>query len=104
MDEYHQLDRHPSIRVTVSANHRHGWLRLSSMYGSYSVDAEFSLPKDQVYYFFCPHCHTELRSSTPCPECEALMVPMMVRGGGMVQICSRWGCKERILDLSGAGY
>jgi hypothetical protein len=28
------------------------------------------------------------------------MVPMIVRGGGVVQICPRKGCKGHLLDLS----
>jgi hypothetical protein len=30
------------------------------------------------------------------------MVPMVVREGGIVQICSRRGCKFHMLDLDGA--
>jgi hypothetical protein len=29
------------------------------------------------------------------------MVPMIVRGGGVVQICSRRGCHNHMLDLDG---
>jgi hypothetical protein len=29
------------------------------------------------------------------------MVPMIVRAGGIVQICSRRGCKSHMLDLEG---
>jgi hypothetical protein len=29
------------------------------------------------------------------------MVPMIVRGGGVVQICSRRGCKGHMLDVNG---
>ena len=32
------------------------------------------------------------------------MVPMIVRGGGIVQICSRRGCKGHILDVGGAAF
>jgi len=28
-------------------------------------------------------------------------VPLIVRGGGMVQICSRRGCRSHMLDLDG---
>jgi hypothetical protein len=56
---------------------------------------------DTVVHFFCPHCHAELIASSNCPQCGAPMVPMIVRRGGMVQICSRRGCKEHMLDLNG---
>jgi NADH-quinone oxidoreductase subunit E len=63
--------------------------------------SEYEVPKDAVVNFFCPHCHAELRGAAACPECGAAMVPMIVRGGGVVQICSRRGCKGHMLDLGG---
>jgi len=42
-----------------------------------------------------------LLGGTKCTECEAPMVPMIVRGGGILQICSRRGCKGHMLDLTG---
>jgi len=102
MDKNKYIDGYPSIRVTVSFNLKHGWLRLSCLYGSFSVDHEYEIPVDEIVNFFCPHCHAELRSSSSCMECGASMVPLLVRGGGgMVQICSRRGCKGHMLDLMG---
>jgi hypothetical protein len=54
-----------------------------------------------VVNFFCPHCHGELVGASSCFRCGAPMVPMLVRGGGLVQICSRRGCKGHMLDLTG---
>ncbi len=101
MDPGTSIDGHPAVRVTASFGGDHGWLRLSSLYGSHVVEAEHEIPRESVINFFCPHCHTELRSSTGCPECGAPMVPMIVEGGGVVQVCSRQGCKGHILDLGG---
>jgi NADH-quinone oxidoreductase subunit E len=101
MDYGYLLDGHPAIRVTESHGHTHGWLRLSSLYGSYNVEAEHEIPKEAVVNFFCPHCHAELRGAAACPECGAPMVSMVVRGGGVVQICSRRGCKCHMLDVNG---
>ncbi len=101
MDKSRYIDGYPSIRVTVSFNLKHGWLRLSCLYGSFSVDYEYEVPLDEVVNFFCPYCHAELRSSSLCADCGAPMVPLLVRAGGMVQICSRRGCKGHMLDLTG---
>jgi NADH-quinone oxidoreductase subunit E len=101
MDKSHYIDGYPSISVTISFSAFHGWLRLSCLYGSFSVDSEYKVPMDAMVNIFCPHCHEELNSSSPCPTCGAPMVPMRVRGGGSVQICSRRGCKGHMLDLSG---
>ena len=101
MEPDHPIDGSPSIRVTVSFERKHGWLRLSSLYGSFAVESEYPIRTDALVDVFCPHCHAELKSASSCPLCSAPMVSMIVRAGGMVQICSRRGCKGHMLDLEG---
>ncbi len=101
MDSRHLIDGHPAIRVTVSFGNKHGRLTLSSVYGSYNVDSEFTIPPDTIVNMFCPHCHAELIGGAGCSECGAPMVPMIIRGGGVLQICTRRGCKGHLLDLGG---
>jgi len=102
MDSRHLIDGQPAIRVTVSFGNKHGRLTLSGLYGSYHVDSEHEIPPDTIVNMFCPHCHAELIGGANCGECGAPMVPMIVRGGGIVQICSRRGCRGHMLDLSGS--
>ena len=104
MDPDHLIDGSPSIRVTASSEGEHGWLRLSALYGSFTVESEYGIRTDTVVDFFCPHCHAELKSASRCPLCGAPMVSMIVRAGGIVQICSRRGCKGHMLDLDGGGF
>jgi NADH-quinone oxidoreductase subunit E len=104
MDPDHPIDGSPSIRVTASSEREHGWLRLSALYGSFTVESEYGIRTDAVVDFFCPHCHAELKSASACPLCRAPMVSMIVRAGGIVQICSRRGCKGHMLDLYGGGF
>lgn len=99
MDPAHPLDGRPSVRVSVSFGERHGWLRLSALYGSFAVESEHEIPLETVAHFFCPHCHAELAGTMRCADCGAHMVPMIVRGGGMVQICARRGCRGHLLNL-----
>jgi len=101
MDPNVLVDDYPSIRIVVAFARKHGSLRLSCLYGSYNILSDHEIPMDQVVNFFCPHCHGELRSASDCPACFAPMVPMIVRGGGIVEVCSRRGCKEHRLDLDG---
>lgn len=96
----HLLDGNPMVHVTVSFGRKHGWLRMSSLYGDYRAESEHDIPAEGVADFFCPRCHAELRSTRICPRCDAPMVPLLVRGGGIVQFCARRGCKEHLLDLS----
>jgi len=104
MDPSHLVDGFPSIRVTASFGQEHGWLRLSCLYGSYAIESGDEIPVGMVVNFFCPHCHAELIGAWNCPVCDAPMVPMIVQGGAIVQICSRRGCKSHMLDVEGVNF
>ena len=99
MDKENKIDGQPAVRITASFNRKHGVFLLSSLYGSSTVESEHEIPSDQVVNFFCPFCHAELLGSAKCSKCDANMVPMKVKGGGAVQVCSRKGCKEHLLVL-----
>lgn len=101
MDSRREIDGHPSIRITVSFDNKHGWFLLSCLYGSHKIASEHEIPPGTILNMFCPHCHAELIGGAKCGECGAPMVPMILRGGGVVQICARRGCKGHILDLGG---
>ena len=101
MDPRHLIDGHPSVRVTASFQQKHGWMALSSLWGSYKVESEYEVAEETVVNVFCPHCHAELIGGARCGDCGAPMVPMIIRGGGVVQICSRRGCRGHMLDLGG---
>ncbi len=103
-DPSHLIDDHPSVRLTVSFGRKHGWIRLSSLYGSPNLESEYEIPMEIEVNFFCPHCHAELIGASKCVTCGAAMIPMIVRGGGMVQICSRRGCNNHMLDLNGENF
>jgi NADH:ubiquinone oxidoreductase subunit E len=104
MDPNTLLDGVPPIRVTVAFGDVHGRLLLSALYGSFNCQAEFEIPPETVVEFYCPHCHAELKGGPRCADCAAPMVPMIVKGGGMLQICSRRGCRAHHLDLSGVNF
>ena len=98
-DETFTIDGQPSIRVTISSDGQQDWLRLSCLYGSYNFACDLDVSTDSVVSFICPHCNVEFPSTLDCSVCAAPMVPMLVDGGGIVQICSRRGCKNHMLDL-----
>ena len=96
------VDGRPSIRVVMSFARKHGSLRLSALYRSTTFQADHEIPMDTVVDFFCPHCHGQLGSGSDCVKCGAPMIPMYVRGGGILQVCSRRGCTKHRLDVDGA--
>jgi NADH:ubiquinone oxidoreductase subunit E len=99
METSHTIDGQPAIRITAANGNGHGWLRLSSLYGSYVVEAEHDVAPDAVVHLFCPHCNVELTAAVPCPVCNAPLVLLSVGTESMVQICSRRGCRYHLLDL-----
>ncbi len=101
IDSRYVIDGYPSISVTVSFGNKHGWMAMSSLYGSYKVASEYEISADEIVHVFCPHCHSELIGGGKCSDCGAPMVPMIIRGGGVVQICARRGCRGHMLDPGG---
>lgn len=96
------VDSHPSIRFVISFARKHGSLRLSALYGSDTIQTDHKIPMEMVCDFFCPHCHGQLGGGNDCTKCGAPMIPMSVRGGGILQVCSRRGCDKHRLDVDGA--
>ena len=99
MDEDVKIDGHPSVRVMISYENKSGFLRLSSLYGSYNVESEIFVPQEKIAQFFCPHCKAELKSTRICELCRASMVPLNFASGGVIQICSRRGCKKHLIEF-----
>lgn len=93
MDELTHIDNYPPILMNMRYKDKVGWLKLSSMYGSFNVEIEFDIPKGAIVDFICPHCSEKIIGDEDCPECGIKMVPMNVVGGGTGHICPRRGCK-----------
>lgn len=99
MDNEHLIDGEPGIGLIITGQKKFGWLRLSSLYGSYTIESEFPIIDGEITTFYCPHCHSNLKGSRLCDECEAPMVPLAFEGGGFVQFCSRRGCKRHLVEF-----
>lgn len=100
MDDSFLIDGQPSVKCSVSFGQQLGWLRLSSMYGSFKIETECEIPPETVARFHCPHCHAQIAGHSTCSQCGAPMVPMMVSGGGILQVCSRRACQNHMLNLA----
>jgi len=99
MDEEMKIDSRPSIRIVAKSGGKKGELHLSSVYGSYRLRQDFDMKKGALARFFCPHCELELEGSRRCEKCDAPMVPLALQEGGLVQICSRRGCKKHVIEF-----
>lgn len=104
MDPASPVDRRPSVRILLSHEGRQGTVRLSSLYGSHTVATEVEVPVGEAADFYCPNCQALLNAPQDCSACGARMVPLLVAGGGLFQLCSRRGCMEQTLDLDGRRF
>lgn len=100
MDEEALIDDYPSVKVVIQYRDKQGILRLSSIYGSYTINSEIHVPLDEIVLFFCPHCRSSLMVKDLCDKCQAPMTSFELRNGGKVQICSRRGCKKHLIEFS----
>lgn len=99
MDPAHLIDRAPSVHATIQVDGRRGWLRLSSVYGSYAIDSDLEIPHGAVAEFICPDCGSLLSGETVCDLCKAPLVTFRLSSGGQINICSRRGCKKHFLEF-----
>jgi NADH:ubiquinone oxidoreductase subunit E len=100
MDPERLIDGYAAVRLAVTYGGERGTVRFSSLYGSYAVESDLDIPIDEVSDLSCPHCGEALNGGVSCPECGSSMASMLVERGGLLQICTRRGCKGRVLDLT----
>ncbi len=103
MDKKKLVDEIPSIKLKIKSNNAEGIINFSAFYGSYNYLTDFNIEKDKEYSFACPNCKTELTSDVTCDICAAKLIPLNIRGGGVIRFCSRAGCKKHNIvfeDLS----
>ncbi|MCD4666067.1 MAG: hypothetical protein K8R68_12420 [Bacteroidales bacterium] len=99
MDEEQLLHEKPGIKLNVESDNGRGTVRLCSVYGCYDHLSDFDLKEGEISRFFCPHCNKELISNDHCDSanCNAPMIPLTLKLGGKVFICSRHGCNNHFV-------
>lgn len=102
MDMEHHLDNHSSINLRIEVNGKKGWVRLSSVYGSFNFASQERIPDGALAKFSCPHCGNHLQSQVSCSQCDSPMVPLDLAEGGKVYICSKKGCRRHFLEFEDA--
>ena len=98
-DPFHLMDGVPSISLNTESEGRKGRVWLSPAYGDYRVETEHEITQGSIATFRCPKCQQELKGTVLCDLCEAPMVPLLLKEGGRVWICSRRGCKKHFLEF-----
>lgn len=99
MDNKKIIDGEQAIMVKLTYAGKKGTLYLSPVYGSYNIETEIDVPKGKIAGFRCPHCGADLKSTRKCEICNASMVAFELKDGGIVQICSRRGCRKHLIEF-----
>ena len=99
MNTEHKLDRVSSIELKITYAGKNAPIYLSSKYGSYTIESELIPPQGKVAGFRCPHCDADLKSTRKCEMCGSQMIALELKDGGLVQICSRSGCRKHMLEF-----
>jgi len=74
-----------------------GVVSLSAIFGDYSVDTDLAIPNGAIAEFRCPQCDESLMVETPCRVCGAPMASLNLQAGGVIEFCSRRGCRGHAL-------
>lgn len=103
MDDEVKLHDHPSIKLNIVTPDERGVIYLCSIFECYDHETDIELKKGTVVDVYCPKCNKELLINEECNVCGAPMVSFVLRVGGRVNICSRYGCSNHYVafqDLS----
>jgi hypothetical protein len=85
------------LNAFVHDTHQEGEMRLSALFGDYSVETELELPPGSVVEFRCPRCEASLTLPLACKLCGAPMTSLNLVKGGYVEFCCRRGCQGHAL-------
>jgi predicted RNA-binding Zn-ribbon protein involved in translation (DUF1610 family) len=74
-----------------------GEVSLSASFGDYTVETDLPIPEGTTAEFRCPQCDESLMVETSCRLCGAPMASLNLQAGGVIEFCSRRGCKGHAL-------
>lgn len=98
MDNTTSIDGAPSIHLLVETEESSGWLRLSSVFGSFTTLSEYPVKDGEETTLKCPECESVFISRLKCHLCGSHMSYLHLAKGGKVHFCSKKGCKSHILE------
>ena len=81
----------------IRDTHKSGEMRLSAVFGDYSVETDLEITQGQIAEFHCPKCEAPLTIPLVCKLCGAPMASLDIRQGGYIEFCCRAGCQGHAL-------
>lgn len=74
-----------------------GTISLSAYFSDYSVKLPFFIEEGVLGSFSCPHCSATLNTNKHCQVCQAPLFTLGIKTGGIIDVCTRKGCKAHAL-------
>ena len=95
-----KIDQLDSIQFLAKIGNRIGHLYLSQVYGSYEkiFDNVENLP-DAVVECSCPFCYRPFPVHQTCVSCQAAVIGLDLKVGGIIKVCTRNGCQHHSLEF-----
>ena len=95
-----KIDQLDSIKFLVKISNRIGHLYLSQVYGSYEKIFENvdDIP-EAVVECSCPQCYRPFPVHHACVDCQAAVIGLDLKVGGVIKVCTRNGCKHHSLEF-----
>jgi len=90
-----------SLNAFVKETRQEGEMRLSAVFGDYSVETDLDVREGLIVEFHCPRCDASIMLPLACKICGAPMASLNLRNGGYVEFCSRTGCKGHAIGGMG---
>ena len=85
------------LDADVRDTHQDGRVYLSAVFGDHTIETDLDIPEGAVAEFRCPSCDQSLMLQMPCRLCGALMASIDIQSGGVLEFCSRRGCRAHAL-------
>ncbi len=92
MDNDKFINGKPAVKLNITTEENRGVVWLCSFYDCHDKELSIEVPEGEIVSFYCPHCNQELNMDHQCEICEAPMVSLVIKAGGIVTVCSRNGC------------
>jgi hypothetical protein len=76
---------------------RDGVVYLSAFFGDQTTETDLDLPDGAMVEYRCPSCEKSLTIQVPCRLCRAPMASLNLESGGVLEFCTRRGCRGHAL-------
>ena len=81
----------------VRGTQQDGAVRLSAVFGDYSVETDLVVHEGDIVDLRCPECDASLMLPITCKLCGAPMASLNLAKEGYLEFCTRRGCKAHAL-------